>query len=354
MNNLKISFGIIVLNGEPFTRYCLRSLYPYAYEIIIVEGGHEDAKVVSTPDGHSIDGTLDTLIRFKAEEDPENKIQIITRNGFWTKRDEFGHERTHQSRAYAERVTGDYLWQVDIDEFYRKEDMLKIMAMLHDDPSITQVSFPVYTFWARPTYVIDGWRKRRGEPFNRLFKWGPGYRYITHEPPTVYNDNGCNLKNLHWITEQQMAHKGIYMYHYAHLFPRQVLQKTQLYQIEKAGRSVKDYGHIYLWAQNNYIKLGDPYHVERHYSLPSWLDRFEGEHPQQVQCMMNDIKNGIIIEKLRDTDDVEKILESKKYSVNKFLLKILDPINRFWHWAGLQFIRFTHIPRKIKKLINQT
>ncbi len=38
----KVTFGIIVLNGEPFTRYCLRSLYPFAHEIIVVEGGHED------------------------------------------------------------------------------------------------------------------------------------------------------------------------------------------------------------------------------------------------------------------------------------------------------------------------
>ena len=35
----RISFGMIVLNGEPFVRYNLRAIYPFAYEIIIVEGG---------------------------------------------------------------------------------------------------------------------------------------------------------------------------------------------------------------------------------------------------------------------------------------------------------------------------
>ena len=35
----RVTFGIIVLNGEPFTRYCLRSLYPFAHQIIVVEGG---------------------------------------------------------------------------------------------------------------------------------------------------------------------------------------------------------------------------------------------------------------------------------------------------------------------------
>jgi len=28
----KIAFGIIVLNGEPFARYCLTSIYPFAAE----------------------------------------------------------------------------------------------------------------------------------------------------------------------------------------------------------------------------------------------------------------------------------------------------------------------------------
>src|SRR3546814_12365174 len=30
----RITFGMIVLNGEPFLRYNLRSLYPYAHQII--------------------------------------------------------------------------------------------------------------------------------------------------------------------------------------------------------------------------------------------------------------------------------------------------------------------------------
>ena len=179
----KISFGIIVLNGEPFTRYCLRSIYPFAYEIIVVEGGHEDAKSVCTPDGHSTDTTLQTLFEFKEQEDPENKLTIITRNGFWPKRDELGRNRTPQSRAYAERATGHYLWQIDIDEFYKESDMLHIIRMLKDNPSITAVTFPTYTFWGDIRYVCDSWALRRGAKYyHRLFKWGRNYKYLTHEP----------------------------------------------------------------------------------------------------------------------------------------------------------------------------
>ncbi|NEP76388.1 hypothetical protein, partial [Okeania sp. SIO2G5] len=97
----KISFGIIVLNGEPFTRYNLRNIYEFAYEIIIAEGASPKAAHMATSNGHSIDGTLDILREFKEKEDPDNKIQIITAedeghpNGFWP------GEKDQQSQAYA-------------------------------------------------------------------------------------------------------------------------------------------------------------------------------------------------------------------------------------------------------------
>ncbi|HTH93181.1 MAG TPA: glycosyltransferase family 2 protein, partial [Candidatus Paceibacterota bacterium] len=63
-----ITFGIIILNGEPFIPYNLRAIYPFAHEIVIVEGAYWASKAVATPDGHSLDSTLETLYRFKKEE----------------------------------------------------------------------------------------------------------------------------------------------------------------------------------------------------------------------------------------------------------------------------------------------
>ena len=113
----RISFGIIVLNGEPFTRYNLRNIYKFAYEIVIAEGASLKAAHMSTSDGHSIDKTLEIIREFQDNEDPENKIKIVTAedegypNGFWP------GEKDQQSQAYAKRCTGDFLWQLDIDEF---------------------------------------------------------------------------------------------------------------------------------------------------------------------------------------------------------------------------------------------
>ncbi|MDR3574707.1 MAG: glycosyltransferase family A protein [Anaerolineaceae bacterium] len=314
MTNPRISFGIIVLNGDPFVKYCLRSIYPYAYEIIVVEGGHEDAKSVCTSDGHSIDGTVNSLSEFKKEEDPENKVKIITKTGFWEKRDELGRDRTPQSRAYAEIATGDYLWQVDIDEFYCAEDMEKIIKLLSDDPTITVLSFTMLNFYARPGYLINGWKFKKNIEVYRVFKWQKDYRYVTHEPPTVFDENGIDLRKGHWINGKTLLKKyGISMYHYCHLFPWQVWQKIRVYEKEKP----ESHSGIIRWAEESYFSLKKPYSVERYYWLPSWLERYKKKYPLEVKNMMEDILSGKVQHELRRTEDIETLLCSFQYRVGK-------------------------------------
>jgi hypothetical protein len=328
MEKPKITFGIIVLNGNPFVKYCLRSIYPFAYEIIVVEGGHESTKSVTTKDGHSIDGTLESLYEFKKEEDPENKLQIITRNGHWPQKDELGNDRTPQCQAYAERATGDYLWQIDIDEFYKPEDMQYVINMLLNDPSISMVSFITYTFWGSPKYISDCWQLRRGSSeYHRLFKWGKNYQYVTHEPPTVVDEMGRNLRELNWVRGKYLKKKNIFMYHYSLLFPAQIRQKTILYREEKPEYCEK----IIEWADNCFFKLGDPYRVHNLYNSPSWLEKFSGNHPPEINNMMRDIYDGIITFELRRTDDIEKLLGSSSYQRGITYLKIQNLVDLFFY-----------------------
>ena len=75
---IKISFGMIVLNGEPFIEYNLRNLYPFAHQIIIVEGAAPAAKSIANFQGHSNDKTLDSIQKFIKNEDTERKIVLVT------------------------------------------------------------------------------------------------------------------------------------------------------------------------------------------------------------------------------------------------------------------------------------
>jgi len=306
---VKISFGIIVLNGQPFVKYCLRQIYPFAHEIIVVEGACVNAKSIATKDGHSTDGTLRVLKEFKKEEDYDNKLKIITKKGFWSEKDE-------QSRAYAKVITGDYLWQVDIDEFYKEEDIKTMLKILQQDPKITAISFKQISFWGDIKYYTDGWFLKHQFPLvYRVFKFNKGYKYVTHRPPTIINDQGKDLKEIKHVNGDYIYKKyDIRMYHYSLLFPKQVIEKSKYYN----KQFKKDFVN---WAKSSFFKLNHPFRVHNVFDYPSWLERYNGQHPLQVTLMMKDIKNGNLNVKMRNNKDVEKILSSKEYHLKIFFLK---------------------------------
>ncbi|MGA1791474.1 MAG: glycosyltransferase family 2 protein [bacterium] len=335
MNNPRISFGIIVLNGEPFTKYCLRQLYPCAYEIIVVEGGSRKA-VREAPDGHSTDGTLEALREFKAQEDPEDKVKIITHEGFWNEKDE-------QSKAYAEVATGDYLWQVDIDEFYTRKDMDRVCHLLRQNPDISGMSFRQMTFWGAPDFYCDNYFLRSFE-YHRLFRWGKGFRYVTHRPPTVYDEKGRDLRKLNWWNAKKTYAMGLMLYHYSLLLPEQVRKKCSYYSTPS---DITDKGYnqgIEKWMHNCYLRMGNPFRVHNMHRYLCWLCPYEGIHPEQILRLWDDIQRGEIDASIRDNADAERLIENPLYKMAVFFLNAwtrgleIIPLHRFWSlWHRLLF-----------------
>lgn len=332
----RITFGIIVLDGEPFTAHTLRSLYPFAHQIIVVEGAAPGAANIATPDGHSRDGTLEVLHRFKADEDPDGKVTIVTAedaghpDGFWP------GEKDEQSRAYAARATGDYLWQVDIDEFYLATDMERVLTMLAADPSIEAMTFRQITFWGGLGYVCDGWYLRRGAAeYHRLFRWRPGYDYATHRPPTVLDEAGRDLRTGHWLDADATVAAGIHLYHYSLLLPKQVIEKCDYYA---NAAWAKRTGAI-EWANEAWLSLHRPFRVHNVYAYPSWLERYRGPHPDEMRTMMADLRSGNGPIGLRPTDDIERLLDSPWYRVRRAAVIAIDP------WD----LRTRHLGRRLKR-----
>jgi hypothetical protein len=314
----RITFGIIVFNGEPFTKYCLRSLYPFAHEIIVVEGACKSSASLATSDGHSTDSTLQSLHEFQEQEDPQKKLRIVTRDGFWSEKDE-------QSQAYAEQATGEYLWQVDIDEFYRAEDVVAILEMLKKHSQIASVSFKQISFWGGLDYTSDGWFFRRIFPqVHRIFRWRKEYHYLKHRPPTVLNEQGRDVRDLGWLDGDAMARAGIHMYHYCLVFPKQVMDKCTYYQqAEWHSRE-----RALEWAQDVFLQLKRPYRVHNVYDYPSWLERFSGTHPAQIEAMRYDLQSGRLQVEMRQTADIERLLRSPVYRAGRAILKNVEPIAR--------------------------
>lgn len=313
---IKISVGMIVLNGEPFIRYNLRSLYPHVHQLIVVEGACPSAAEVATIDGHSTDGTLETLHAFKRDEDPEGKLLIVTaldeghQSGFWDEKDEM-------SRAYATRATGNYLWQIDSDEFYHEEKVPQLVKYL-DNERPDAVSFPMLTFWGSTSYVVDSFYLIRdnAREYHRLFAWGPGFTYSTHFPPTVLDDRGTNLRSKKWVQARHMEKMKVFLYHYSLLFPHQVYNKVSYYK-------ARENNAIDQWEDTVYRRLEKPFRAHNVYRHIGWLERFSGKHPTQVVYMMSDVTSGLLSVATRDCADVERLLDDFRYVYACWTLSVL-------------------------------
>lgn len=273
----KLSFGMIVLNGEPFIKYNLENLYPYAHEILVVEGAVGKFGHAATVDGHSIDDTVEII---KSFPDPEKKIKLIQRDGFWPEKDEM-------SNAYMEVCTGDYIWQVDADEFYKGEDIEKMSRYLEDNPDVTRVVIRTINFWRGFRAVIQGATSIYGtDGFVRIFKFKPGYRYRTHRPPTVIDRDGSIPEGRTANAGEVSEGLGIYIYHYSYTFPDVVRFKSSYYSKMNFLESGQDAG---AWYTYRWLGFSNPLRIHLTKYPPSWIIPFDKEHPDVIKRLISDI-----------------------------------------------------------------
>lgn len=329
MSQPRVTFGIIALNAQPLLEYNLRALYPFAHQIIVVEGAVQTAAPLARVDGHSQDDTWERLQRFQREEDPEGKLILVSAadegyaDGFWP-------EKNEMSQAYAKRATGDWLWQVDSDEFYHPEDIRAVLERLQAVPGITAVAFPYVEFFGGWDYVITGkWHIQNYPLIYRLFKWGQGFRYTDHRPATVVDQNDRDLRAVKLESTPQRDGKPIVLHHYSYVFPKQALQKVGYYSQVTWTDSFK---RNQQWYEKNYLRLEEPLFLgEKGRPILQWLQRFRGQHPPAIQQLRADLDSGQLAEPLRPVEDIERLLRSPWYWLATRVLGAVMPI--YW---GLQ------------------
>ena len=295
---MKFSAGIIVLNGMPYLPYLLRNIYPVMDEIVIVEGAALSAAESATAAGHSLDDTVAALNIFS---DPERKIKFIQKDGFWNEKDEM-------SQAYAAECSGDYLWQIDMDEFYHHHDVQWIKHYLAENPEIGAVSFKTLNFFRGVEAVAKGARFSYGDDqFWRLFRWGRGYTYATHRPPTVLDRSGVDTRKSGVLYGNDLARQqGIYLYHYSYVLPAQVQHKTRYHESLGRFHRIK---HHSQWYEDHFLHF-TPYRVQMSRRPLSWLEPFRGVHPPEIQEMLLDASAGHIHVDFSTPPEIQRLLES--------------------------------------------
>ena len=193
----KHSFGIIVHNGASFVGLAIQSVYDVAHEIIVIEGCEPEALFLATPDGLSVDGTENVM---QSIADPAKKIVYIRGGKYRTK--------TEQCNEYMKRVTGDFIWELDSDELYTCEDVVRMDALLAKG-MYEAVEIPFWHFWRDTFHVARGtsWEI----PIRRIFKFQKGDLYKTHRPPEICRKPWAEMKVLPATLLRQL---NLYCFHY--------------------------------------------------------------------------------------------------------------------------------------------
>lgn len=215
---VKISYAMNVLNGVPFIKYQLDSIYKHAHEIIIIEGAYKKFAHASLG-GRSKDETLSII---ESYPDTQGKIKLITREGFYD-------ERKDMCNEFFKYATGDVIWQVDVDEFYSDETHRYVKYLFCNDEKLDQVSFKFFDYYGGFDYIIEGYDESLLDVV-RVSRIFPGMSWLSQRPPTL-ELGGEELIPRKKIDGSAMFLKGHVMHNATMLFDAQVQDKFEYYSV---------------------------------------------------------------------------------------------------------------------------
>jgi len=275
MKNIKISFCIIVCNGDDFIYECLESIYPHAHSICISEGATENwMNVHGWENPRSKDATIELIKKFKQELDVDNKLQcVIKPNPYKNKLD--------QCNTYIDIIPPDtdYLWVIDSDELYLDDDVNNMKNILLENNYDYVEVFMDHFFKNINTIAIggDGWGWNT--PIGRIWKYSSGAQWQSHRPMTLITKDGQNINKMNILHANQ---HNIRCKHYSYMTDKQVKEKMMYY--------TKTFNIDYIngWYKHVWLKWNiNPSYVESKYSThPSCgggkTKSYNGIHPNVI------------------------------------------------------------------------
>lgn len=316
---VNIAVNMIVYNSSHVLEQCLEQIYPHVYKIFIVEGPvkwwHEQTnKKVST------DGTVEIL---KSFPDPENKIKLRTGKVSWGGKDEMCNYWLQRWRDNEEEYKKiDYVFQIDADEVYKEEDIVKIKKILEEEKPF-EVGIMPFSFYGGFDRYVGGYEQATNN-FMRIFRYWLGAEFLSHRPPSFLNKmlyecsprpNGIGFPpwwsdNCRSISSDELWNKfGISFCHYSYVFPSQVQQKMKYYESKVAiGKIIPDYfWKVYLpWVledpeiakkQENSggVRFVESLYCGVHEFLPefrgdAYTQKFVGKHPEAIERDLEQLK----------------------------------------------------------------
>ncbi len=246
---LPVHFFTIVLNGEPFIRYHLDvfDALPFKWHWHIIEGVADLVQDTAwsralggriSPqfhvDGRSKDGTGAYLDEIKKKYPGRVSVYRKPLGRFWNGKLEM------VNAPLAALDSPCLLWQVDVDEFWTPAAIVEMHRLFHQYPQKTAAYFHCHYFLGPLKYVVsmNTWATRPTD-WLRVWRFAPGMRWASHEPPRLVDRQQRDVGRINPFTRDFTLQRNIVFQHYAYVFESQVRFKESYYGYRAAVRMWK-------------------------------------------------------------------------------------------------------------------
>jgi ADP-heptose:LPS heptosyltransferase len=244
---LKIHFFTIVLNGMPFIQAHIDTMLklPFDWHWHIVEGvaslSHDTAWSAARGgridgslhrNGLSNDGTSEYLDEL-ARTHPDHVTVYRRPDGkLWD-------GKIDMVRAPLARLSEEcLLWEIDVDEIWTAAMFTRMRDKFIDDSDRSAAYFLCHFFFKNLVVTsANTYGNHLTYEWLRVWRFRPGDRWLTHEPPRLCRQNGTSwvdIATLNPFTHGENLRDGLVFRHYAYVLPAQLRFKEIYYGYQNA------------------------------------------------------------------------------------------------------------------------
>ena len=243
----------VFLSGYTTTKDVIKHDYPWEASITSLLGFCDEVVIV---DGGSTDGTWEKLEEWSRKE---SKLKIYQVKRDWEDK-KFALFDFQQKAIARNECTGDWCWQMDIDEVVHEKDFEKIKTLIRQVPKSSKViCLPVIDFWGKKDKIrldVHPWKWRLSKNSPEITHDIPAEHRRYDEEGNVYSigSDGCDYVNF--SNYQLIPHVNFYTPQH------EEIRKKILNNQENQTELVKSYK---LFIETAVNQLPSVYHY-------SWFD----------------------------------------------------------------------------------
>jgi hypothetical protein len=224
---MKLHIFTIVLDGMPFLPMQLNILNQLTcdWKWTIVEGAAANVHCTSwckkQEPRFSNDGSHEFIVSLTRHP----RLRILS-NIYWP-----GGKAQMCNAALGTVFEPCALLQMDVDELWTPERLDSLPNLLNNDKDKVLAARFVCRYLLGPNLVAQGlncYGNNAGE-WLRLWKFTPGMRFKTHEPPVLLGFNGAPVPEHRIKDRHETEAMGFRFDHWAYVFERQVAYKEMFY-----------------------------------------------------------------------------------------------------------------------------